>query len=318
MPLVDFVARIDNDGASPHLRAYIRVNPDGNWNHIKSRFAKPETSGCFPGALSPLRLWSVPDPSSLMLQHSATGSSGGSTLELDVRSAALGLIRDAMCETMVSHSPECEVTLQGRARTLAGIPAEATSFAFAYPVQMDWSKVPDVTQHNCECLVAMAGSFVYFDHAGAVCGVNAVTIFMDDEDPEEESLSVWQSSVPSRPLVQFCPPLPLPEATYQALRSNDRLRPVTMASLLDKGAYAFAWILPGEHLEGLTQVPHAGAFAYVFHPSKLQAALDTSLWEPEEARALEDDAAASGTSTACGFDGYFPAKHEGCYFPVAF
>ena len=31
MPLSDFVARIDNEGKVPELRAYIRVDASGDW-----------------------------------------------------------------------------------------------------------------------------------------------------------------------------------------------------------------------------------------------------------------------------------------------
>ena len=59
MPLADFVARINNDHETPELRAYIRVNPDGNWEHIRSQFARPETSGSFPSSMAPMLLVSV-------------------------------------------------------------------------------------------------------------------------------------------------------------------------------------------------------------------------------------------------------------------
>ena len=311
MPLADFVARINNEGPSPSLRAYIRVNADGNWSHIKRRFARPERAGSFPGALSPLLLRCVPEPSSLLLAAGASGTGEAPSplgrLELDVRCPALASIRGAIREAKMILSPQCEVTLEGGVRALAGIPTEATSFAFGYPVNVDWTKVPDLPKHNCESLVAMAGSFVYFDAAGAVCAVNAVTSFMDDEAEEPEAHTQPQP----QPLVQFCPPVPLPEESYQALEASGRLRPVTMAALLDKGAYAFAWIKPGEQLVGLTAVPKAGAFAYVFRPSTLQAAL----LEAQEDSAIEDDGALSRANTR--FDGYFPVKHEGCYFPVA-
>eukprot|EP01043_Picozoa_sp_COSAG02_P001835 COSAG02_NODE_39_length_48074_cov_106.508890_48_plen_631_part_01 len=187
-PLVDFVARIDNSGSSPKLRAYIRVTADGNWSHIKRRFARPERAGSFPGALAPLLLRSVPEPSSMLLSTQASGSGDGSALvrplEFDVRCSALDSIRGAFREVKMILSPGSEVTLQGAARLSAGIPTEATTFAFAYPVKMDWAKVPDVTRHSCESLAAMAGSFVYFNAVGAVCGVNAVASFMDDDDDD--------------------------------------------------------------------------------------------------------------------------------------
>lgn len=307
MPLVDFVARIDNDGPSPNLRAYIRINADGNWCHIQDRFARPELAGTFPSALSTLKLRVVPKIRSLLLEPEAVDSTLVGHLELDVRSAALASIWDAILDSKMVLSPACEVSLQGQARILAGIPTEATSFAFAYPAELNWQNVPDLPLHNPESLLSMLGGFFYFDATGAICGANTVTAFMEDEEPDLLAEQPNRSGLPE-PLLQFCPPLPLPEVTYRALESAGRLRPVTIASLLDKGAYAFAWIVPGEKLDGLTEVPKAGAFAYFFRPSTLQAALETIIQEED---------GATGTSKGDSFNGYFPAEHEGCYYPVA-
>ena len=42
-----------------------------------------------------------------------------------------------------------------------------------------------------------------------------------------------------------------------------RMRPVTLAALVNRGALLFAWIHPGETLPGLDDAPESGAFAYV-------------------------------------------------------
>ena len=118
------------------------------------------------------------------------------------------------------------------------------------------------------------------------------------------------------PLVQFCSPMPLPDATCRALEKAGRLRPVTLAALLLQGAEAFAWIKPGEALDGLTDVPKAGAFAYVFKQGTLQTALAASGLHTSDGDE-EDDAGASSSSRRSGFEGYFPAAREGCFFPVA-
>eukprot|EP00321_Phaeocystis_globosa_P008645 CAMPEP_0118847456 /NCGR_PEP_ID=MMETSP1162-20130426/92975_1 /TAXON_ID=33656 /ORGANISM="Phaeocystis Sp, Strain CCMP2710" /LENGTH=759 /DNA_ID=CAMNT_0006779647 /DNA_START=476 /DNA_END=2755 /DNA_ORIENTATION=- len=89
---------------------------------------------------------------------------------------------------------------------------------------------------------------------------------------------------PAARVLQFEAPLPLPRAAQRAL--GDRLRPVTLAALLERGARRFAFITPGEELPGMV-APLAGAFAYI---------LDTTSDECDE------------RWRAAG----------GCYFPVAF
>lgn len=66
MPAGDFVARINNDGLEPQLRAVIRVDSGGDWGTIEARFGKPTKAKSWPGgerfprSLPPLALHSVP------------------------------------------------------------------------------------------------------------------------------------------------------------------------------------------------------------------------------------------------------------------
>ena len=125
-------------------------------------------------------------------------------------------------------------------------------------------------------------------------------------------------------MLQFCPPQPLPEATVKALAEKRRLKPVTLAYLLAKGAEKFAWICPGESLPGLAKVPQAGAFAYVFTKGKLKAALrdggfDFEANDEDPAGVDRSSDSPVGTRKGTGFGRYLAGKPscEGCYFPVA-
>ena len=89
-----------------------------------------------------------------------------------------------------------------------------------------------------------------------------------------------------------------PEAQHE-LRATKRLQPVTVQTLLDTGARHYAWIFPGEKLAGMARPVAAGAFAYTFETGGKY--LETAL--------------AGGIDDA--FDGYFPQRYEGCYFPIA-
>ena len=74
---------------------------------------------------------------------------------------------------------------------------------------------------------------------------------------------------------------------------------MTVQTLLDTGARHYAWIFPGEKLAGMARPVAAGAFAYTFETGAKY--LETAL--------------AGGIDDA--FDGYFPQRYEGCYFPIA-
>ena len=72
--------------------------------------------------------------------------------------------------------------------------------------------------------------------------------------------AAWEQSLgDSTRLLQFRPPLPLPEATHAALAKANRLKPVTLAALIDQGAERFAWTLhPTPHTPHPT--PHTPRF----------------------------------------------------------
>ena len=142
---------------------------------------------------------------------------------------------------------------------------------------------------NPAVLLPLAGGFVYFDAHGGVCKVFAVsarqphehavygtrtrsfpsgqdegTVGAESEVSElrvEKSLSltaaasaahfavaVRSAALGRARVLQFEAPLPLPRAAQRAL--GDRLRPVTLAVLLERGARGFAFITPGEEIDG--------------------------------------------------------------------
>eukprot|EP00966_Prymnesium_polylepis_P099204 2297831-Prymnesium_polylepis.1 len=62
--------------------------------------------------------------------------------------------------------------LRPEARALAGVPAEATSFAFVNPAAVTWSALtPGCDLSEPACLVALAGAFVYFDEHRQPCAL---------------------------------------------------------------------------------------------------------------------------------------------------
>ena len=67
-------------------------------------------------------------------------------------------ISHAIQDGILDLSPSFDVNLSAEAREIAGIPADAASFAFAYPARIDWDKLsPDgaAAQHP-NCLLVLA------------------------------------------------------------------------------------------------------------------------------------------------------------------
>ena len=60
MPLVDFVARINNNTATPKLNAFESVDTSGDWNAIGNFFARTQPAKAeFPARLAPLHVGTV-------------------------------------------------------------------------------------------------------------------------------------------------------------------------------------------------------------------------------------------------------------------
>jgi len=101
-----------------------------------------------------------------------------------------------------------------------------------------------------------------------VCAINVVAAFAENDDDEEEAAAASFLAPARSPSgrvrkLTFAAPLALEDEVRAVLR--ERLRPVTLATLLDAGATEFAWIKPQEALPGLSAASvYAGAFAFFF------------------------------------------------------
>jgi hypothetical protein len=156
-PLVDFVARVNNDLDVPVLRAYIRVDSRGHWGVLQKQFAQSASASDFPGSLAPLHLLSA--PTDLFSGLGVQGRRAGAPTSLDVaqmRRLTLHLdhpllapIRHAFKSPSIDLSPPHEITLLAEARERAGIPSHAVWFSFAYPSSIDWEKLSAVNNDSC-------------------------------------------------------------------------------------------------------------------------------------------------------------------------
>lgn len=135
----------------------------------------------------------------------------------------------------------------------SGPPREATTMYWAYPTNASTEEFRKglsraaraALEHEPNCALLLFGGFIYTDATGRVLAAEAVC--------------------PGRDLY-FNGPFPLQPAQsglIDRLRSSQRLHPITIADLWDVGGREFAWLLPGEDLEGGCGSSESGGFVYV-------------------------------------------------------
>lgn len=302
-PLADFVAKISNE-ETPQLLSISRIDSRGNWSVIQSQFAnKVEDPGAFPSSLAPLMLSSMPlvteaskrgtqvaaadvlqMPSSAASSDSSTDDAGAVPIRgsqdrfvvasFDLRcypqhaTSAFASMTHAQLPLSACHA----INLGDEAKETAGIPKEASSFAFSYPSPT----TPEARQGGRVASDPLSdllgnGGFIYFDAADRVCCINAIRSL-----GYQHKLGKGAAAAHARPsLMQFDPPVRLPRATAAALKKQGRLQEVTLEALTLRRCSHFAWILPSERLEGfmdggskndeeLAYPPRFGAFCYIF------------------------------------------------------
>ena len=229
-------------------------------------------------ALPPTRVEKAGVGTSVLQLRAGLVSFDKASEEVQLRDSRVNTNRNSFALTCSQlHS----VTLMGEeARIDAGIPKDADTFCFAYPAsELNWDNMTRYTlrDSNRACLLPLAGGFVYFDRSGSVCGINAVLgMKVNGEENEGDATGDTQDDKSKvidgkfkSALLQFAAPQPLPARALEQLRLADRLRPVTLAALLERGASQFAWILPGEKLDGMKGGTQAGAFAYIMNDTAM-------------------------------------------------
>ena len=281
-PLVDFVARIGNDGPTPCLRAYIRVDASGDWGLVRSQFIRQGRSSFFPQSLTPLLLTPLASPEAVLRPVAAgTASLNGASpplgrLALNLSHPGLKPMRmvameagptskgpGAASDTSESESlelllsPERPVTYDHARRVALGIPLDAVTFAFVHPAPVQPATLPKGVDlgATAECALAIAGGFCYFDSRHVLCGVNAINHLLPYADGGAEAGA----------RIEFAAPVRLRPDALSSL-ARERLRPVTLANQLSKGARQFAFVVAGEGLptpDGGSKVFLRGGFAFV-------------------------------------------------------
>ena len=143
-------------------------------------------------------------------------------------------------------SPKNEVTLPPHIKKAAGIPLDATHFAFIYPLKMFKRNMHKINiSQEPWAFALLLGGFAYFGAEGQLLAVNALTI------------------VPSPAVLHIVGPYTANQSAALAMSRLGRMNPVSITGLLDAGFLRFAWVHPGEKPAGkdvssAVDNPHGG------------------------------------------------------------
>ena len=155
-------------------------------------------------------------------------------------------------------SPLASVTLNADECLVAGISADAKSFAFAYPRKNLSLEAHNIClsgkrQSGIDVMLFLTfGGFVYFDSEHKVLQLNALAP-EGDEAAAAAHLTLVGPGIAS-------------EHFMTLLHVNRRLQPVTLGNLVEAGFRKFGWVHPNEHLRGTRASDEidypAGVFVY--------------------------------------------------------
>eukprot|EP00930_Biecheleria_cincta_P007935 TRINITY_DN109256_c0_g1_i1.p1 TRINITY_DN109256_c0_g1~~TRINITY_DN109256_c0_g1_i1.p1 ORF type:complete len:287 (-),score=35.86 TRINITY_DN109256_c0_g1_i1:65-925(-) len=263
-PLCDFVARTDNEGSAPHLRAFEAIDTTGSWNPIQGRFATPYSASEFPHALSPLHLRPIHAKLLPALGFNTPASNASKLVLHEIKNTTTPILQKLKqllpANRTIDISPPCKVTLTDFARRLAGIPSDAEQFFYAFPYydetqkcvlnEGSMTKAGFTAEERQDALVTLLlnGGFGYCQEGGELVALNSVMGATDDY--HSEAL-----------LVQFGMPSEVSKNTLAAIPSQ-RFQPVTLPVFLERGEKRFAWINPGEAFNNANVGGSNGAFLY--------------------------------------------------------
>ena len=151
-------------------------------------------------------------------------------------------------------SPPNKITIRGERARIAGIPADAAFYAFAYPLESlsgQYRRLIDAEGRAEPWLFfLLLGGYCYFDASRRLIRTNAFVMH-----PTERKLTLAGPFQPSAEAVA-------------ALKAASRLRELTLEPLREQGFERFAWVNPGERPGGRSlladggDLPSNGAFLF--------------------------------------------------------
>ncbi len=187
----------------------------------------------------------------------------GPRLKLEMLSHHMtpAVLEDALTQTVRlptvtgSLSPLAEVNLPLEARAGAGVPPDASYFAFLYPADQDGDLLDDLDLESQSWgFLLLLGGFAYFDAQLHLVGVNAVTF-------NESPISL-----------AFAGPYGASPAAIASLQGQQRMCRVTLDALLAQGFRSFAWVHPDEAPGGTRLSAEGVAYDFGAFAYKLDAA----------------------------------------------
>eukprot|EP00429_Kryptoperidinium_foliaceum_P071219 CAMPEP_0176063092 /NCGR_PEP_ID=MMETSP0120_2-20121206/31464_1 /TAXON_ID=160619 /ORGANISM="Kryptoperidinium foliaceum, Strain CCMP 1326" /LENGTH=728 /DNA_ID=CAMNT_0017396661 /DNA_START=70 /DNA_END=2252 /DNA_ORIENTATION=- len=266
-PYVDFVARIDNDGEVPVLRAVEVVDTSGSWESIARRFARPlPLTQDFPSALAPLCLRSLPEGAlrAMTFQNSQKVS-------LDL--AAVTALNDP--EVLPRSAAKL---LEAHLPGVIELEASAVFITSGDTDLVRMTNIPLKSKAHC-CFVYQRQTgeegdplrtrdFIRFSSYRAAEGFPAIVELLKyggfvylDPDSGAVLAAACISKRPGTGMLPFGRREELSPRVLQALQAEERWHPVTLGRL--QAAQQYAWICPREVIAGRKVGGHYGAFAFI-------------------------------------------------------
>jgi hypothetical protein len=243
MPLVDFVARIDNSDNSgssmPKLEAFESVDTSGDWNLIGNFFARTQPSkGDFPARLAPLHLSRVSGArehvsftnEQCTMLNNGVFDTGMHQIPVDViiadpffkADSTMKKFKKRLKSVGVSMSPTFPVTT----KSVSAVPGVAFSFCYGLKHSSygkGWGGFGSMSKeeqaHPTVCLLVNGGYF-YFDVLGVLCGITSFTV-----------------DFKSSSTLEFGPSVMLDDATSTTMIEDlkEFWQPITIDFMLEKG-----------------------------------------------------------------------------------
>lgn len=274
-PLCDFVARIDNSGEVPALSAFATIDTGGSWGVLQNRFARRSCdAGDFPQFLAPLPLVRLPAKDIALFHHDPRQDA----LELRVATDApwelpaelRGLLpgsaflrsrppwtprkseQDSWTPSLsLVTSPMCRVTLSSHDRKLAGIPEEAESYFWVFPLgkpgaeRLQGAEMLRGEKSDPLVQLLFQGGFCFCSRDDTVMSVHAISSKREDM------------------FLQFDSPQTLSKSTVDKMKRHGRFHPVAAPYLRQRGAAKFCWVMPDEIFGKVNVGGGHGAFVYL-------------------------------------------------------
>ncbi|CAK0839256.1 unnamed protein product [Prorocentrum cordatum] len=257
----------------PALSAFATIDAKGSWGVLQNRFAhRANDIGDFPQSLAPLPLVRLPAKEAALFRHDPRSDELELRTDSDALPASLrGLLNNTLLKSRklfdfdprklmeqpyqdssttslaLVTSPTYRVTLSSHGRRLAGIPEEAESYFWVFPLRDRHEGAEMMPEVRVEPLLQFLfqGGFCFCSVEGTVLSVHAIS------HKREEMF------------LQFDSPKPLPKNVVEKMKKGGRFHPVASAYLRQRGATKFCWVMPDEIFGKVNVGGRHGAFAYL-------------------------------------------------------